>query len=508
MRFSRAFGIARNGRDDWFDADTTVDTKLFLDPFLLLKAGPAWVPAHDELVRHFQHCYRLVAKATSTTSLSAKSAYRLLTFPEAFEFGLGYTASSTHGSGGGAAQARTIADGIAVAVAAGLDEPEHIEEIGILNEGFGADRISDAALNVLKARFIKYTQSVASRHHLPTEQHRIRNASVDLDAARWIDDVVKLPTNPSTGDPLLLVPRRLLRDLPTLNAEDWFQSDINNEVRDYLNIKVGQTIRKSEIVDLARKNPEKVREWARTQTTRTDLFGYDFAHDPKGVANYDTATVAYAQANPLTLAGPPTSQAELSVLIGKVLGNFKSFVEDGGGWKLLWNTDGSEKNEDAAQLLFMGMAREYLRLFGVEVDREVELGRGPVDFKVSAGHNTRLLIEVKKDHSGTFWNGLDDQLPSYLASDDTSEGWFAAIQYRSSKTILARLRQLPSAVQEAGERTGKDLHYIAIDGRRPLSASKIRNSPGRSARGPVTTPGEVAAEDGAPITRDNARNRR
>lgn len=122
------------------------------------------------------------------------------------------------------------------------------------------------------------------------------------------------------------------------------------------------------------------------------------------------------------------------------------------------------------------MAREYLRLFGVEVDREVELGRGPVDFKISAGRNVRLLIEVKKDHSGQFWNGLDDQLPSYLASDDTTEGWFAAIRYRDSKTIVARLDRLPSAVREAAVRTGKDLHYIAIDGRRPPSASKIRSA--------------------------------
>jgi hypothetical protein len=476
VRFSRAFDLTTKPRDDWFDPDLTVDTKLFLDPFLLLKAGAAWHKAHDELVQHFQHCYRLVAKATGKTSLSAKAAHRLLTFPEPFEFGLGYAVSSTHGAGGGTTQARTIADGIAVAVAAGLDEPEHIEEIGILNEGFGADRISDAALNVLKRRFIKYTQTVARRHGITMDQHRVRNAWVDLNAARWSADVVPLPTNPATGEPILLVPRTLLRELPTLNAEDWFQSDVNDEVRTYLNVEVGQTIRKSEIIALARKNPEQVREWARRQTSRSDLVGYDFNDDPLGVVNYDSAAVAFAQSNPLQAANHPKTQAELSDLIGKVLNNFKSFVEDGGGWKLLWNSDGTEKHEDAAQLLFMGTAREYLRVFGVEADREVELGRGPVDFKVSAGNNIRLLIEVKKDHSGTFWNGLHDQLPSYLASDDTTEGWFVAIRYRDSKAMVERLRKLPSVVRDAGQRTGKSLHYIAIDGRRPLSASRIRDS--------------------------------
>lgn len=474
MRFSQAFGVARGPREDWFDPDLSVDTRLFLDPFLLLKAGKTWARAHEELVAHFGHCYALVAKAQGPKSLSAKAAHRLLTFPEPYEFGLGYTAASTRGSGGGRMQARTIADGIAVAVAAGLTEPEHIEEIGILNEGFGADRISDATLNVLKAQFITYTQTVAARHHIALEEHRVRNAGVDLAAARWFDGVVPLPTNPKTGDPILLVPKKLLRDLPTLNAEDWFHSDVNDEVRTYLNIKVGQTIPKREIVKLARRNPEQVREWARRQTTRTDLTGYDFGEDPRGVVNYDTATVEFAHAHPFRDTTSPRNQAELSTLIGKALGNFKTFIEQGGGWRLLWNSDGSEKNEEAAQLLFMGMAREYLRLFGVEADREVELGRGPVDFKVSAGNNVRLLIEVKKAHTGTFWNGLNDQLPSYLASDDTSEGWLVAIRYRDTKSTTDRLTQLPAAVAQAADRTAKSLHYIAIDGRRPLSASKIR----------------------------------
>lgn len=475
MRFSRAVSLTRGPKDDWFDPDLTVDTRLFLDPFLLLKAGATWAKAHDDLVAHFAYCYRLVAKAHGQKSLSAKAAHRLLTFPEPYEFGLGYSAASTHGSGGGITQARTIADGIAVAVAAGLGEPEHIEEIGILDEGFGADRISDAALNVLKARFIRYTQAVAKRHDLKLQEHKIRNAGVDLDAARWRDEVVHLPTNVASGDPVLLVPTKLLRDLPTLNAEDWFQSDVNDEVRTYLNVKVGRTIPKREIVELARKHPEHVRSWARSQTSRTDLEGYDFGEDPRGVVNYDKATVEYAQTHPLAQALPPRSQGDLSRLISQVLGHFRDFIEEGGGWKLLWNSDRTEKHEDAAQLLFMGMAREYLRLFGVEVDREVELGRGPVDFKVSAGNNIRLLIEVKKAHTGTFWNGLNDQLPSYLSSDDTDEGWLVAIQYRDAKSTTERLRRLPAEVRGAAQRTGKNLHYIAIDGRRPRSASKIRS---------------------------------
>lgn len=306
--------------------------------------------------------------------------------------------------------------------------------------------------------------------------HRLRNTEVDLHNARWLEGRHDLPTNPRTGAPVLLVPKRLRRDLPTLNAEDWFQSDVNEEVRTSLHMQIGDRIPKREIVKLARRNSERVREWARNQTSRQDLKGYDFGEDPKGVVGYDKAA-DFAKQHPLPPRGTPDTQAELSTLVGQVLEAFKHFVEQQGGWRLLWNSDGSEKNEEAAQLLFMAMARHYLRLFGVEVDREVELGRGPVDFKVTSGHSFRLLIEVKKVHRGQFWNGLNDQLPSYLASDQTTEGWFVAVQYRKATSSYDRLRALPGVVKGAATRTGKDLHFIAIDGTRPQSASNIKETP-------------------------------
>ena len=85
----------------------------------------------------------------------------LLSFPEPSELCLGYTESGTAGTGSGAQNAGLIVGSIVTAIAAGLNRPEHIEEIGILNEGLGADRISDAACNVLKSLIIEYTREVA-----------------------------------------------------------------------------------------------------------------------------------------------------------------------------------------------------------------------------------------------------------------------------------------------------------------------------------------------------------
>ena len=193
----------------------------------------------------------------------------------------------------------------------------------------------------------------------------------------------------------------------------------------------------------------------------------------RGVVQWDTATRSYAQSHPIVGLSAIDSIEDLRQLIGDMCDNFRRFIEEQRGWHLLWNEDGSEKPESAAQFLLLGMAQYYLRMFDVEFDREVELGRGPVDFKVSSGSTIRLLIEVKKVHNGKFWNGLMRQLPSYMRSDDCNEGWFIAIRYRPSGQSARRVRE-PERVKAWQKREGKGLHFSVVDGRRnPPSASTL-----------------------------------
>jgi hypothetical protein len=105
------------------------------------------------------------------------------------------------------------------------------------------------------------------------------------------------------------------------------------------------------------------------------------------------------------------------------------FVEQQGGWSLLWNDDGTDKPEEAAQLLFRGIVQNYCQANDIVIDREVELGRGPVDSKFSSGYEHRAHLEIKKEHNGKFWNGFEQQLPTYMRSDEVSDGWFLAVRY-------------------------------------------------------------------------------
>jgi hypothetical protein len=240
MLFSDAFNIQRARRDDWFDPILDTDTPIFIDPFLIFKEqGHAWHAAHDELIGHFDRCFHLIAQGNrNPNSVPYKKALRLLTFPEPKELCLGYTKLGTDGAGGGPKYAALIAEAMEEAIERGLTDLRHFEELGILNAGIGPDRISDFTCNVLRPRLIKYTKAVATRHRVEMRNIRIAGATYNPQRVAWEAQWHDLPFNPYNNRAVLLVPWRFLRDLPTINADDWWENYEAEQLRDDVNYEV------------------------------------------------------------------------------------------------------------------------------------------------------------------------------------------------------------------------------------------------------------------------------
>lgn len=473
MLVSTHFQIKRLDEDDWFDAILDVDTKLFVDPFMVFqeKAG-FWAASHDELVKHFDRAFMLIAQGNrDPTTLPYKKALDILEFPEPRELCLGYTAQGTRGAGSGAGYAGLIACAIAEAISRGLEHPRHFEELGILNEGIGADRISDITATVLKRRLIEYSRNIATRHNLPVAPHQLFAASFDEMRQRWKLDEVYVPTNPATGGPYVFVPQRFLRRLPVLNACDWWNDYENEKLRQDLNYEILGRVNKAEILRAARATPEAVRRWT-IQKEQQTASSYDLLRDPAGVYQWHEVAALFVKQYPLIL--PAANDADtFRKAIQNVIEQFRLFIEDQGGWRLLWDTGSKEKPEEAAQLLFFGIVRNYCRANNISVDREVDLGRGPVDFKFSNGYHNRAHLEVKKLHNGKFWNGLNEQLPTYMRGDEVKLGWFLALRFRSSKAGTKREQEFPRRVAEVAAAKGLELYPALIDARPQVSASKL-----------------------------------
>lgn len=473
MLATKHFGVERGAEDDWFDPILNADTCLFVDPFLIFRETEGfWADAHKRIIAHFDQVFLLIAQGNrNPESLQYRKALALLLFREPRELCLGYTSQGTDGAGSGLVFARAIASAIADAIGRGITHPRHFEELGILNEGIGADRISDITCTVLKERLVAYTQEIARRHSIPLAKHQVYGALFDSERLRWERPLVEVPTNPSTGGPLLFVPQRFLRDLPVLNPYDWWASSENEQLRLDMNFDIMTRVNKATIVAAARAHPDAVRAWTIAKESQPAQ-PYNFSTDPRGVWMWDAEGARFAQQHPLLIRSP-SSQEEFLAIIEQVIHQFRLFVENQGGWQLLWNSKGDEKPESAAQLLFRGIAQHYCRANDISLDAEVNLGRGPVDFKFSNGYRRRAHFEVKKLHNGKFWNGLEQQLPSYMTSDEVVDGWFLAVRYRSSKSSEDRARALPNRVLAVAHARGLHLRFGLVDARPKESASKL-----------------------------------
>ena len=471
MLFSQHFGIKQTKGDDWFDPILDADTRLWVDPFFVfMENDRRWAGSHDRLIDHFDRVFMLLAKSGfDRNSVYYKLAVALLTFREPEEFCLGYTSGGVSGAGGGPGVAREIAGAMIAAIKRGINHLDHFELLGVFNTGIGPDRIGDLTCALLKDLFIDYTLDVVARHNLPTESHEVRYAGVQKD--RWAIATVDLPTNPFNGNPILLTPRRFLGRLPTLYADDWWEF---HGIKAGLNVKIMEAADKKTIVSEALRHQKSVDSWVKTREHEGGT-PYDLTIDPDLVWRWELVTLDFFKRFPLTL-GKARTKADFFGVIETVIQQYKQFIENEGGWRHLWNDDKSEKHENAAQNLFRGVAKHYCNANDIAIDREVNLGRGPVDFKFSRGTSFKAHLEVKKLTSGGFWFGLTDQLPDYMRSDEVNDGWYLAIQLRSDGVSKKRPRELPRVVAAAAKNHGVNLRYALVDGRPREAASKKQKS--------------------------------
>jgi hypothetical protein len=476
MLFSQLFGVERSSDELWFDPILDFDTRLFIDPFLIFaQPTPPFETAHADIVSFSNLAFKLGAQtAGRTTGLRYQKLLDVLSFPEARELCLGYTELSTAGSGAGRGFSRVIAAGILESIAVGIKNISHFEEIGLLHEGIAHDRISDITANILKPQLVKYTQEVASRHGVELQRVRLSNARFDRRSLRWSDAFVKLPLNPFSSRGVLLVPHIFLRQLPTINPEDFWDylwTSEGDRLRREFGYEVKRGVRKADIVRLARRERFLVRRYLEWVEGRPRAVPYDLVKDRKGVYQWESATGAFAAANPVSLV-QATNHDEFLEVIGDIVEQFRHFIEQERGWQLLWNDDGTSKPERAGQLLFLGIVKHYCRANNIDFSREVETGRGPVDFKFASGYQDRALLEVKLASNGRFWQGLKKQLPTYLTASQIKDGYYLVIVYGEDE--IQELSELQQIVHETGESSNTNLRFLtvnAIPGK--VSASRV-----------------------------------
>lgn len=430
MLFSELFGVTPSEDDDWFDVVLSIDTPLFLDPFLVYADETGvFEGSHEEIIKFFDCTFKLIAQSTDKSSPRYLKAVNDLVFPEIEELCLGFTRSGTGGAGSANEIASLMADGLSEAIEAGLEEITHFEEVGIFRENIGADRISDATAGILKWRLAAYTKKVCDRHGIETKAFRHLKGRFDAEQGIWVPLEMQLPANPNNGKGVLLVPRRYVRSLPTINAEDFWSycsTNKNEVIRNDFGFDITSRVNKKDIVDLARRRPDVVREYLRDVETREGE-PYDFEKDRDGLVGWYLPTKDYCAQNPLVLDS--VSRESLLRLIDESVGMFRRFIERDDGWRLLWKEDRTCKDQQATQLLLLGIVKHYCFANEVAASPEDNIGKGAVTFTAKDGTSVRVLLELKLARTTRFWNSVRGELPEYKKASGCDACYFVVVRF-------------------------------------------------------------------------------
>lgn len=454
-------------QSDALDPILGVDTRLFIDPSLLKHADiPELIGSHDELISYFGKAVKVISLIQKPGDALWRSADRLLQFPEVKGLCIGYSSSGIAGRGIGKKKREQILSSLIEIIKAGSYDPEIFELVGAFEEGIGPDLISDMTAKIIMKHLIAFTQRVCSDFGIPLiETHYAKNEPPE-----------DLPINPKNGEPIILIPKQILRDLPVAEtyADIFWITNHNEEIRKKINsLIVGSlkslttTERKQHIKQTFTENPDILQEVIRAYRKAEPKF-YDFTNDPTGEVIWYRESQRLPSKSELKLSLPEKpSVDDVYQVVEKICLHFKSLLEDNQLCKLLFNKDKSRKHESAAQLLFYGIASAYCKANDLDLSPESDCGRGPVDFKVSSGFHGKVLVEIKLTSNPQLTHGFEKQLPIYQRAENATKGiYFVIINDNISED---RFNKFDNIVRAAGTKAPK---VIIADGIPRPSASK------------------------------------
>jgi hypothetical protein len=339
------------------------------------------------------------------------------------------------------------------------------ELIGLFQERFGPDLLSDMAVAILKERFLLYTQRVTKELAIQ------RSKEFTIGSKQWL-----LPVHPNGVRGLILVPAELLTPLPVAldRSEIWEVAEFNAEVRSHWNAiitaasKEQRDISKGEIREMLFSRPKNLADLIEVYR-RAAGNKYDFDKDPHGLLSWEFIGIAAAEGAPLVIDNKqPKTVSELRDVLRLIISQFKKNVEENKLYQVLYG-DGRPRREEFSQRLFFATADTYCAANNVDLNREPNAGNGPVDFKLSAGYNARILVEVKKSINADLLHGFETQLPAYEQSEATQESIYLIMRVSEGESAMKDVLALREKKMEEGKKVPD---VVVIDARKKPSASK------------------------------------
>ena len=450
------------------DAILNVDTRLFIDPFLLPYTSSLELKnSKEKVLSYFQDILTLLSNTNSQYDRTWREAKKKLYFPEAKGFNLGYGSLGSSGSGMGKKFRNQLLEVGFEIVQKGIKDPVIFELVGIFEEGIGCDRISDMICRILYPEFMSFSQRVFQKFDVKTYP------------IKYMNKIFSLPRNPFRNyEPIILSPKDILKDLPIAHCLDDidFICSKNKELRDKLSSIIGQDwsnkikkIKKSDLKRLFLENPKILNDLIQFYKNSKPQF-YNYSEDPSGEATWLPLAHKFTSENPLNLELPDQSQSldTLKKIVGKIINKFGKLIEYNGLNRFLFKDNGKPKPEQAAQLLFYAISNIYCENNRLTVARESNAGRGPVDFKI-ANENINIIVDLKLSSNTRLKHAYTSQIPIYQKSESSSHAIILVLKVKKNNVSVDKLLKTRQLDQMSGKQTPE---IICFDATIQPSASK------------------------------------
>lgn len=447
-----------------------VDTHLFLDPHLLRKTKiPEFKTSRRKIEKYYSDILRLLSASRQKGDRAWREAYSRLIFKELRGAAIGYGVTRSDGNAIGPVLGRRLVETAEEIISMGIKDPEIFELLGLFEEGFGADRLSDMTMRIIRDDLYKFTARIADELSI---SKRIN--------VRTRDGAYSLPRDPSGPRSIVFLPKEFLRDLPVALTREDIDHVVatNEELRRRLNELIGRVwkrgvrIPKGILRDIILKNPENLKKLLESYKANK-ASSYDFENDPAGQLSWYEFGQKWATDHPFqfALSARPNID-ELEGVVRQIVEQFKKNVEDNGLNECLYVKDRGlykPRHERYSQLLFYSTADTYCKANNIDLSREPNAGNGPVDFKFSRGYELRILVEIKLSSSKKLVRGFAKQLPAYARSEDAKRTIYIILLVTRSEASIKAIRELIKKAEKEGREVPA---VVVIDARIKPTASK------------------------------------
>lgn len=464
-----------------FNVSLINDLPVFIDPFLLFNSDkPEYRALHDEIIRYIRFL-RDVSNSGRVNDGLLNSWYR---FPEVKQTWLGYSKVGNKGSGLGPEFAAALHENLnSLFTDFGnerITRGSHLEKLCLIKDKVGKDNISDFTTNLVKGFLCRYTQEFALAHIDEARLKRVpvRHVSFNYETRSWTTEQFTLPY--IDGDYVLLTPKEILtKDDAWINKhdligdfEDIASSVPNDELRaqinDYFLRMLPEDANKKEtdaaVIATVRRFPALIDYYIRFKEEHGDeakALSEERVQETErvfieqvGQFSRQLATLTQFYEQP----GDSYQHAYDRVMY------LKQVIEDNDGYRVFYIDGKPVKREADLQIMFK--LTWYASDFSV--DREVNNGRGPVDYKISRGSKDSTLVEFKLASNSKLKKNLENQVEVYKAANRTEKAIKVIMCFSEAEII-----KVSRILNELGLTGDPNIVVIDADANNKTSASNV-----------------------------------